>query len=50
MGSGANKAIEKLKQYLWISKFEAKLVLIDPKDKIHLEKIKNRRVLRKVKI
>lgn len=32
-GGGANKAIEKLKQFLDIKDFDAQLVLIDPKDK-----------------
>ena len=33
MGGGASKAISKLKECLKIDKFEAELVLIDPKDK-----------------
>ena len=40
MGGGANKAIEKLKQCLNIEKFEAELILIDPKDKESDEKNK----------
>lgn len=33
-GGGADKAIDKLKKYLGIEGFEAKLILIDPKDNI----------------
>ena len=33
-GGGADKAIEKMKKYIGIDKFEAELILIDPKDKI----------------
>ncbi|MCH5303493.1 MAG: flavodoxin, partial [Ruminococcus sp.] len=33
MGGGAEKAIAKLKNYLFISEFKAELILIDPKDK-----------------
>lgn len=33
LGGGADKAIEKLKKYLEIDKFNAELILIDPKDK-----------------
>lgn len=40
MGGGADKAIEKLKQYLEISEFDAELILIDPKDKKSIEKDK----------
>lgn len=40
MGGGADKAIEKLKQCLNIEKFEAELILIDPKDKESDEKNK----------
>ena len=40
MGGGAEKAIEKLKQFLEISEFAAELVLIDPKDKKSDEKDK----------
>lgn len=32
-GGGADKAIDKMKKYLGIEKFEAELILIDPKDK-----------------
>lgn len=32
-GGGADKAIDKLKQYLDITEFEAELILVDPKDK-----------------
>lgn len=32
-GGGADKAADKMKKYLGIEKFEAKLILIDPKDK-----------------
>lgn len=38
MGSGAEKTIEKLKKCLEIEKFEAELILIDPKDKKEDEK------------
>jgi flavodoxin len=40
MGGGADKAIEKLKQYLEIDRFEVELKLIDPKDKKSEEKDK----------
>ena len=40
MGGGADKAIEKLKQYLDINEFDAKIVLIDPKTKQSEEKVK----------
>lgn len=40
MGGGANKAIEKLKQFLEINEFNAELILIDPKDKKSSEKDK----------
>ena len=40
MGSGENKTIEKLKQFLGINKFESELALIDPKDKASDEKDK----------
>lgn len=33
-GGGADKAIDKMKKYLGIEKFEAELILIDPKDNI----------------
>lgn len=36
-GGGADKAIEKMKKYIGIEKFEAELILIDPKDKIKKE-------------
>ena len=39
-GGGAEKVIEKLKKFLEIEKFEAELILIDPKDKSSDEKIK----------
>lgn len=32
-GGGADKAIDKMKKYIGIEKFEAELILIDPKDK-----------------
>lgn len=32
-GGGADKAIDKLKQFLDINEFEAELILVDPKDK-----------------
>lgn len=38
MGGGADKAIEKLKEYLEIKEFDAELILIDPKDKVSDEK------------
>ena len=38
MGGGADKAKEKLKEYLEISDFDAELILIDPKDKKSDEK------------
>lgn len=40
MGGGAEKAIEKLRQFLEINQFEAELILIDPKDKKSDEKDK----------
>ena len=40
MGGGADKAIEKLKKILEINKFDAELILIDPKDKKSDEKDK----------
>lgn len=40
MGGGADKAIEKLKEYLEIKEFDAELILIDPKDKVSDEKNK----------
>lgn len=39
-GGGAEKAIEKLKEYIGIDDFEAELILIDPKDKESEENIK----------
>ena len=36
-GGGADKAILKLKKYLDIEKFEAELILIDPKDNVKAE-------------
>ena len=36
-GGGADKAIEKMKKYIGIEKFEAELILIDPKDKVKEE-------------
>lgn len=36
-GGGAEKTIEKLRKELEIDKFEAELILIDPKDKINTE-------------
>ena len=39
-GSGSENAIEKLKQYLGINQFQAKLELVDPKDKRKEEKKK----------
>ena len=36
-GGGADKAILKLKKYLNIEKFEAELILIDPKDNVKAE-------------
>ena len=38
-GGGADKAIEKLKKSLDLEKFEAELILIDPKDKQNEENI-----------
>ena len=34
-GMGANKTIDKLREYLGIDKFKSELLLIDPKDKIN---------------
>lgn len=39
-GGGAEKALEKLKQYIGINQFEAELILIDPKDRKTEEKDK----------
>lgn len=36
-GGGADKAIVKIKKYIGIEKFEAELILIDPKDNIKAE-------------
>ena len=36
-GSGADKAIEKMKKYIGIKEFEAELILIDPKENIKVE-------------
>ena len=36
-GGGADKAIDKLKKYIGISKFAAELVLVDPKEKLDSE-------------
>lgn len=36
-GGGADKAIDKMKKYIGIEKFEAELILIDPKDKVKEE-------------
>lgn len=36
-GGGADKAIDKLKRYIGIEKFEAELILIDPKEKVKEE-------------
>ena len=33
-GGGADKAMDKLKKYIGIEKFEAELILIDPKDRV----------------
>ena len=43
-GGGAEKVIEKLRKFLEIEKFEAELILIDPKDKPSDEKNKKRAV------
>lgn len=39
-GTGANRAIDKLKNYIEINEFDKKLVLVDPKDKMTDEKNK----------
>ena len=39
-GSGANKAVDKLKNYLEINQFDKKIILVDPKDKMSDEKNK----------
>lgn len=36
-GGGADKAIDKMKKYIGIEKFEAELILIDPKDNVKEE-------------
>ena len=36
-GGGADKAIEKMKKYIGIEKFEAELVLVDPKENMKAE-------------
>lgn len=36
-GGGADKAIDKMKKYIGIEKFEAELILIDPKNKVKEE-------------
>ncbi len=36
-GGGADKAINKMKKHIGIEKFEAELILIDPKDKVKKE-------------
>lgn len=36
-GGGADKAIDKMKKYIGIEKFEAELILIDPKDRVKEE-------------
>ena len=36
-GGGADKAIEKMKKYIGIEKFEAELILVDPKEKVKAE-------------
>ena len=36
-GGGADKAIDKMKKYIGIEKFEAELILIDPKDTVKEE-------------
>lgn len=36
-GGSADKAIDKMKKYIGIEKFEAELILIDPKDKVKEE-------------
>lgn len=36
-GGGAEKAIDKMKKYIGIEKFEAELILIDPKEKVKAE-------------
>ena len=36
-GGGADKAIDKMRTYIGVEKFEAELILIDPKDNIKVE-------------
>ena len=36
-GGGAYKAIEKMKKYIGIEKFEAELILVDPKENVKAE-------------
>lgn len=36
-GGGADKAIDKMKKYIGIDKFEAELILIDPKENVKVE-------------
>ncbi len=36
-GGGADKAIDKMKKYIGIEKFETELILIDPKEKVKEE-------------
>ena len=36
-GGGADKAIDKMKKYIGIEKFEEELILIDPKDTVKEE-------------
>ena len=36
-GGGADKAIEKMKKYIGIEKFEAELILVDPKENMKVE-------------
>ena len=36
-GGGADKAIEKMKRYIGIEKFEAELILVDPKEGVKAE-------------
>lgn len=36
-GGGADKAIEKMKKYIGIEKFEAELILVDPKESVKAE-------------
>lgn len=38
-GGGAHKAIEKMKKYIGIEKFEAELILVDPKEKAKAEDV-----------